>query len=859
MGRHPKTESSPLTTRPISSYFFSTRAPAPREPSPPSTLGPTPSQEPPADATNFTPVENTNTMDDHGLEDPFNPPTSKSLDSSDVSKGSTHMQDSETAKVEPWQAESPRASEFDPLDSMDHLRFSSQLSSESIRRQALSPRKPKQKKELFNTAPIPTLSFSARLEAELERDASPSERSSPRRESSDVFMDAVEDIVEGSDPGSDAEWNDGDVFVSPKETVEEAFPETKPAAIVGDISSDDDIPDLRRFSSRKIPEMLEESESDLDDDPFSADTTPAATTATSSPKAPTPLQSTKAAGDDGSSLSDASSVSFSDEEDPFGGGPLAKKSPTKSTQKPSRVTTRSLRSSTVKAKPVVVNETPVKRTPISKARKPLFSLDSLLKEKTRREKAGYDIETAKAHMALDDNLLQEYNEDDEEDILFSPTVIPKGILSDEQEGVLSEIIQDGQDTIVDDFAEFFVHWPQTLSVPPYEPEHIDAVDPVIQKLQRCTRTGKARSQFLTSPFLAIMSNSAWRMPPSLFHWLVLVMAAEQNTAVTTSIFSVLQRALAQRTSLLGVDQEDLITAFRMYGAREEYLEIEWSVAPVTPESKRERTIDSDTPKFPRQNLKALIKLINMTATLDPLFYDEEEIRAIISLLLRMTTDPIIGDVKSALGSAIVALLNAIPEASWESERSRICDDILQVFGTSLPFVLLALHQLPSLSTRVTLLRRGIALAYLKLSPIPAGQNAPDLEELHRALFVDKEFMINSETNYRSLGQRIQVFSYCLDEEHMIASYGRHALEAVLRKLRLMHGKIVDVRAAFMERTVTKDLIQRLYMRLYYAGIHRQTVKQTTLNFEKATVGDNDSAVDLSTLRLVPELAPSSKN
>jgi len=82
-------------------------------------------------------------------------------------------------------------------------------------------------------------------------------------------------------------------------------------------------------------------------------------------------------------------------------------------------------------------------------------------------------------------------------------------------------------------------------VPSYEPEHIDAVDPVIQKLQKCTRTDKERSQFLTSPFLAIMSNSAWRMPPSLFHWLVLVMAVEQNTAVTTSIFSILQRALAQ--------------------------------------------------------------------------------------------------------------------------------------------------------------------------------------------------------------------------------------------------------------------------------------------------------------------------
>ena len=56
----------------------------------------------------------------------------------------------------------------------------------------------------------------------------------------------------------------------------------------------------------------------------------------------------------------------------------------------------------------------------------------------------------------------------------------------------------------------------------------------------------------------------------------------------------------------------------------------------------------------------------------PLFYDEEEIRAIVSLLLRMTTDPIIGDVKSALGSAIVALLNAIPEASWGTEVRESC-------------------------------------------------------------------------------------------------------------------------------------------------------------------------------------------
>lgn len=200
-------------------FFATYRAPAPREPSPPSILGPTSEQDPPVDATNFSSVENTGAMEDLDSKDLFNPSTSKSLNSNDITKSNdTHMQDSESEKAELWQANSSQASEFDPLDSMDHLRYSSQLSSESLRRQALSPRKPKQKKELFNTTPIPTLSFSARLAAELERDATPPERSSLRRRSSDIFLDAVEDIVEGSDSGSEAEWDDGDVFLSAKET-----------------------------------------------------------------------------------------------------------------------------------------------------------------------------------------------------------------------------------------------------------------------------------------------------------------------------------------------------------------------------------------------------------------------------------------------------------------------------------------------------------------------------------------------------------------------------------------------------------------------------------------------------------------
>lgn len=50
--------------------------------------------------------------------------------------------------------------------------------------------------------------------------------------------------------------------------------------------------------------------------------------------------------------------------------------------------------------------------------------------------------------------------------MFAPTVIPKGVLSEEQEGVLTEIIQEDHALVVDDFAEYFVHWPKvTLVIP----------------------------------------------------------------------------------------------------------------------------------------------------------------------------------------------------------------------------------------------------------------------------------------------------------------------------------------------------------------------------------------------------------
>ena len=50
----------------------------------------------------------------------------------------------------------------------------------------------------------------------------------------------------------------------------------------------------------------------------------------------------------------------------------------------------------------------------------------------------------------------------------------------------------------------------------------------------------------------------------------------------------------------------------------------------------------------------------------------------MNLLLRMTTDPIIGDVKSLLGSTMVALLDIIPAEDWDQEVGLIGIDLVML-------------------------------------------------------------------------------------------------------------------------------------------------------------------------------------
>ncbi|KAF9304070.1 hypothetical protein BGZ74_002435 [Mortierella antarctica] len=729
---------------------------------------------------------------------------------------------------------SPFESDLDSIDRLGSYTFGSQVSGESLRRLTLSPRKAKLKKEeMRSLLSVPTKSFAERLAAQGLIERLPNDEDTHGQIKSESGANPTGDhedeaVIAGSDPESEPDWNDeiletpiearvpteSSVSLSPPpRSISSPSPRSQsPDSDSNDtlhkdycLSSDDEFSSSKKDKSKKIPFELVESDSDLEDHPFAMGASKISSGSSTPLPGLTPL-----------SLNTDLDLELTDDEGDQG-------------TKPTRRSTRASRN-TVKYTPMV----PMKKAAPKKPA--LFSLASLLKEKEQRAKAGYDLHAAARSMAeLDNELLEEIGDEDYLDE-FTPAacVIPKGVLSEEQEGALAEIIEEDDTEIVDDIVEFFVHWPRALTVVPLKTTDIDTSDPTMLKVVQRTGTKTKRDAFLSGRYLTSRNSTFWTMPKVLFSWLVHVLSVEQNAEVCTCIFVTLQRALLKKTSIVGVDYQDLVRAFKLYGAKDEYLSPEWQVTPVTQQTATERVATSNTPKFPKNNLKAIIDLVNLTATIDPLFYAAADIRKIVLLLLRITTDPIVGDIKSLLGATLVSLLEAIPTDAWESERHTLCQEINASLGTSLPFILLVLHRLPSLSERMVTIRRNLALIHLGFSPMQKDQVAPNLDAIHRALFLDPQFLANSKTDYKALGYRFQVLSYCLDDDHVISTYGPETLTPVVSKLKQMHGRIVDVRAAFMDRTQTKDVIQRLSTRLYFAGIHRQAPRQTTLNFAVKT-------------------------
>ncbi|KAJ1919023.1 hypothetical protein IWQ60_007350 [Tieghemiomyces parasiticus] len=95
------------------------------------------------------------------------------------------------------------------------------------------------------------------------------------------------------------------------------------------------------------------------------------------------------------------------------------------------------------------------------------------------------------------------------------------------------------------------------------------------------------------------------------------------------------------------------------------------------------------------------------------------------------------------------------------------------------------------------------------------------------------FDVSEDSDYRALYSVVRLLDYTLrgagkaDKEEALAT------ERIVKALRRLFGQIVDSRAAFLERSRAKDLIQRLHMRLYFTVVMPATIRPAILGASRA--------------------------
>ncbi|KAF8483196.1 hypothetical protein JB92DRAFT_3032403 [Gautieria morchelliformis] len=207
--------------------------------------------------------------------------------------------------------------------------------------------------------------------------------------------------------------------------------------------------------------------------------------------------------------------------------------------------------------------------------------------------------------------------------------------------------------------------------------------------------------------------------------------------------------------------------------------------------------------------------------------DPAAIPSIVSILLLLSLDPsAVPELQQDAVSAIEAVL-ASPTVTRTVELDT-CKFVLRVtkemaFTPDLQLRLLAL--LPGCSANSGRVRRWIAWAMLggDLHTFHACSDVPPIQ-LMLDLFSKTapgvvKLGVTPDTDYQHLGALVNILSVAMTD---VDAYVRHAngngsvlTRNVDEALEQMNGKIVDDRAAHMDRTKTKEAINRLHKRLIY--------------------------------------------
>ncbi|CAG8517622.1 8238_t:CDS:10 [Ambispora gerdemannii] len=473
-----------------------------------------------------------------------------------------------------------------------------------------------------------------------------------------------------------------------------------------------------------------------------------------------------------------------------------------------------------------------------------FSLTSLLSEKKARDKKGYDIQYLEKSVKdgtlvpLLDELKDPYAEYDREET--SAKVLPE-----EQSEQLLKIFERDEQKNFEQQLNFFEEITESLPVPTLKGS-CDRIGSFLKDLS----LDELREIFCTD-WIALQYELGWSIPSEIITWLLDIVSFVDESTLAEAAFDNLKKFSeinarsgnfnnnnnVQEGSNVekefGVPFSEILRVLKSYGCSE-FLGIKAKL-----EEKSLRVLISKEPESSPEfshcfNIRLILKLLNHLAENKCLrFQDNDEIRLAINVITRMYLDRRLWPIYSEIEQMIASLLELFDEENWPVQAKLICEDIASSCGNHTQFKVKILNHFPVVN-RGPVLRRMLAFRFLfNNEDDTKSWNLTELDLTHPILlqplldlFHDTRnmFKIRPDTNYYELSDFITFLGFALDDDQQLRSE-KDVIEEIIKKLNHLHGKIVDMRAAFLDRTKAKDNTQRLLLRLYYIINYRRTGKR----------------------------------
>ncbi|RUS20787.1 hypothetical protein BC937DRAFT_94381 [Endogone sp. FLAS-F59071] len=523
-----------------------------------------------------------------------------------------------------------------------------------------------------------------------------------------------------------------------------------------------------------------------------------------------------------------------------------------------------------------------------------FTIANLLLEKKKKVKKGYDSQMLE-ELFNDLNVphVLDHRDSDPSDPSAPPINLEEmsRLLPGEKSEQLKEILAE-KDTNLRSFDfSFFSKWTGQLPQPKLNlTAHATTHDRFLQAIQTYSKTAAKRHFFLCNGWLIHRYKRGWNCPAEVFAWLFEIVGFDSDKEVVDAAVRTLECFFSDLTitgpsdtpNLLGsvVSVDELMRVLGGMGAPEEYLMPDQVLHEEEEETDGGRRQESgkiaQSPRaFPFWNLTSALRVFTLSVWSRPHIYDSTALRRAVVILLRCALDTRVNNIMGEIEQALKAVLWAFDKADWSGQVKRLAFDIV----TAHPSPHHQSHMLAALSPicpRSCVLRRLVATECLIAPHSEGGGSWMDnidvtgvipitplesvlLEAGPNSMFAFRR----TKMDYYRLLAVVTILGYTLEDERALKAQGA-VVRRIEKQLRIMHGKIgksafetfllaffdsdlvvihhghvkisqhrlADLRAAFLDRTMAKDVILRLQLRLYYMACHERvrTGGQKTLNF-----------------------------